>query len=107
MPDNVNRAMEACPFCGSDNIKPDLSGKFMGCKDCLAESISGNWNNRPGEDAARQEQFDRDCKARPNDMAGFDHSDYERGFTDGVNDYEKAIRQVWKERHNRKEEHGI
>ena len=49
---------------------------------------------------AEQRQFEESCKARPNDMAGFDHSDYERGFTDGVNDYEKAIRQVWKERHD-------
>ena len=44
--------LKPCPFCGGYNVKADIGGNFLGCKDCLAEAHKDYWQKRPGEDAA-------------------------------------------------------
>ena len=60
MPDNE---LKPCPFCGSTNIVDDGIGSLR-CNafPCGVETSKADWNNRPGEDAARLKQFEEDCK---------------------------------------------
>ena len=78
MPENE---LKMCPFCGSDLNLSHTDGTYGGghdgkhlyqveCSSCefaLYEFLSAKdaisfMNTRPGEDTARQEQFERDCK---------------------------------------------
>ncbi len=90
MTENVNSGM-------TESLRQQLDGFLHEAVPNVADKVLGKVDKII--EAARQEQFERDSKAKPGvndvDMAGFDHSYYERGYTD----YEKALRRAWEERH--------
>ena len=69
MADSVNNVIKPCPFCGSEPIKDAglISKKYTrhSADSCILTNMAffiEKWNSRPLEDAARQDQFERDCK---------------------------------------------
>jgi len=50
----MSEELKACPFCGSNNIRPAQVESGTMCRNCGTESY-GNWNTRPIEDALQSE----------------------------------------------------
>ena len=135
MPDNVNSELKSCPLCGVAVDSGPTGGIYIhhpidpknpwACNMANADIRVADWQNRPGEDAARLDQFEKDCKLMCPYCLGFKtykiaprintaglYVHYgERRSSDGVrlsaNCSADALRRAWEERHNRKEEHGI
>ena len=54
--------LKPCPFCGDEAVHIGIED-IMWCDNCQGQAPNAVWSARPGEAAARQEQFDEDCKA--------------------------------------------
>ena len=67
MPENSK--LKPCPFCeeteciSAESRVGDIPYIEVLCTRCSATAVKENWQNRPGEDAARLKQFEEDCEA--------------------------------------------
>ncbi len=111
-----NNELKPCPLCGVAVDSGPTGGIYIhhpidsknpwACNMANADIRVADWQNRPGEDAARLKQFEEDCKI-VSDLLGFDPEPvtsneliHIKGYRRGVEHAEEAIRHAWKERHD-------